>query len=161
VEKPKPISSSAVQQCRAGKRNAPSGSKPAAPSTTLSGRCSRARSQPEELSAAWTRSAAQVLTAFDNTELGREVRLAEINPDGTFPAAAVVGMHHTWDIATSLGQPYRPDDEIVDIVATQARRVPAGTTRTRPRAAFAPVIATNQADPWLTALALLGRSKLD
>lgn len=123
--------------------------------------------RPGELSAAWTRSADQLLTAFDNAELERAVRLVEISPGATFPAAAVVGMHlldtviHTWDVATSLGKPYRPDDELVDIVAAQAERVPAGTTRAQPGAAFAPAIATNQTDPWFTALALLGRSSLE
>jgi uncharacterized protein (TIGR03086 family) len=120
--------------------------------------------RPDELREAWTRSADRVLTAFDSAELDREVRLVEINPDVTFPAAVVVGMHlldtviHTWDVATSLGDPYRPDDELVDIVAAQAERVPAGTTRTRPGAAFAPVVATTKTDPWLKALAMLGRS---
>lgn len=123
--------------------------------------------RPDELNVTWTRSADEVLTAFDTTELQREVRLVEINPDGTFPAAAAVGMHlldtviHTWDIATSLDQPYRPDNELVDIVVTQASRVPTGSARTRPAAAFAPVIATTQNDPWLAALATLGRSNPD
>ena len=123
--------------------------------------------RPEELGEAWTRSADQVLTAFGNADLEQEVRLVEINPDDTFPAAVVVGMHlldtviHTWDVARSLGQPYRPDDELVDIVAAQAERVPVGTARTQPTAAFAPVLATTQTDPWLTALAMLGRSNPD
>lgn len=118
----------------------------------------------DDLGQAWTRSADLVLEAFDDVEPERHVRLVEINPDGTFPAAAVVGMHlldtviHTWDVATSLGQPYRPDNQLVDIVTAQAKLVPAGNGRTQPEAAFAPVLSTNQTDPWLTALALLGRS---
>lgn len=121
----------------------------------------------DELSKEWARSADRVLTAFENAELERQVRLVEINPEGTFPAAVVVGMHlldtviHTWDVTTSLGQTYRPDDELVDIVAAQAERVPVGSARTRPGAAFAPAIATPQTDPRLTALALLGRSSLE
>lgn len=119
--------------------------------------------RPDKLNEAWTRSAGKVLTAFDNTELERHVRLVEVNPDGTFPAAVAMGMHlldtviHTWDVASGLGQPYRPDDELVEIVAAHAKRVPAGTARTRPGAAFAPVIATSHTDPWLIALTQLGR----
>lgn len=92
---------------------------------------------PGKLSEAWTQSADQVRTAFANAELAQQTRLAEINPDGTFPATAVVWMHlldtviHTWDVATSLGHPCRPDDELVEIVAAQAEHVPTGTARTR------------------------------
>jgi hypothetical protein len=65
---------------------------------------------------------------------------------------------HTWDVATSLGEAYRPDDELVRIVAAQAERVPAGTARTRPGAAFAPLVPMPRSDSWLRALAMLGRS---
>lgn len=122
---------------------------------------------PDEASEAWTRSVDRVVTAFDNSELEREVRLVEIDPYGNFPAGVVVGMHlldtviHTWDVAISLGEAYRPDDELVDIVAAQAERVPAGTARTRPGAAFAPVVGAPRSDPWLNALAMLGRSNPD
>ena len=89
--------------------------------------------------------------------------LIEINPDSTFPVGTAVGMHlldtviHTWDVASSLGNPYRPDDELINIVAAGAKRVPAGASRTRPGAAFAPAVTTGQTDPWLETLALLGR----
>jgi len=42
-------------------------------------------------------------------------------------------------------------------VAAGAKRVPAGASRTRPGAAFAPAVTTGQTDPWLETLALLGR----
>jgi uncharacterized protein (TIGR03086 family) len=119
---------------------------------------------PDELGAAWTQSVHEVLTAFDKADPGRQVRLVEVNPDGTFPAAVVVGMHlldtviHTWDVANSLGWPFRPDHELVDIVAAQSERVPAGTARARPGAAFAPATTTTETDPWPRALAMLGRS---
>ncbi len=119
---------------------------------------------PDELSTAWDRSADRVLAAFHDVELEREVRLVQVNANGTFPAAVAIGMHlldtviHTWDVATSLGNPYRPDDDLVEIIATQASRVPAGSARTKPGSAFAPVITTTQTDPWLTALATLGRA---
>jgi len=91
------------------------------------------------------------------------VLLIEINPDSAVPVATAVGMHlldtviHTWDVASSLGNPYRPDNELLTIVAAGAKQVPAGTSRSRPGAAFAPAVTTDQTDPWLEALALLGR----
>jgi len=91
--------------------------------------------------------------------------LIEINPDSSVPVAAAVGMHlldtviHTWDVAISLGNPYRPDDELLGIVAAGAKQVPAGASRTEPGAAFAPTVTTDQTDPWLITLALLGREK--
>jgi len=71
--------------------------------------CAAPNFRPGELSEAWTQSADQVLTAFAGADLQQEVRLVEINPDGTFPAAAAVRMHlldtviHTWDVANRLG----------------------------------------------------------
>jgi len=104
-----------------------------------------------------------VLGAFAHAHADDQVLLIEINPDSTVPVAAAVGMHlldtviHTWDVASSLGNPYRPDDELLTIVAAGAKRVPAGASRAKPGAPFAPAVTTNQADPWLETLALLGR----
>ncbi len=92
-----------------------------------------------------------------------EVLLIEINADNTVPVAAAMGMHlldtviHTWDVASSLGNPYRPDDELLGTVVAGAKRVPAGASRTGPGAAFAPAGTADQTDPWLVTLALLGR----
>lgn len=42
----------------------------------------------------------------------------EVREFGYFPAPAAIGMHfvdvlvHGWDVATSIGLPYRPDDEL-------------------------------------------------
>jgi len=116
-----------------------------------------------DLASEWHRSADRVLAAFAHADTEDELRLIEINPDSTFPVGAAVGMHlldtviHTWDVASSLGNPYRPDDELINIVAAGAKRVPAGASRTRPGAAFAPAVTTGQTDPWLETLALLGR----
>jgi len=113
----------------------------------------------------WHRSGDRVLAAFADAHADDEVLLIEINPDSTVPVAAAVGMHlldtvvHTWDVASSLGNPYRPDPEILSIVAAGAERVPAGASRTGPGAAFAPAVTTDQTDPWLVTLALLGREK--
>jgi hypothetical protein len=65
---------------------------------------------------------------------------------------------HTWDVATSIDREWRPDDETARIVAGGAALVPGGPAREGPGAAFAPVIeAPDGADPWTSALALLGR----
>ncbi len=112
---------------------------------------------------AYTRPA---VTASDlASEWDDEVLLIEINPDSTVPVDAAMAMHlldtviHTWDVASSLGSPHRPDDELLGIVAAGAKRVPAGASRTRPGAAFVPAVTNDQADPWLITLALLGREK--
>jgi len=116
-----------------------------------------------ELPRAWIRSVEMVSTAFENADLSGEVRLVEIRPEATFPVTAVVGMHlldtvvHTWDIASSLGVDFRPDDELVDIVASRARRIPVGAARTGAGALFGPPRDAAVDDPWLAALALLGR----
>jgi len=116
-----------------------------------------------DLASEWHRSADRVLAAFAHADAKDEVLLIEINPDSTVPVAAAVGMHlldtviHTWDLASSLGQAHRPDDELLNIVVASAKRVPADASRTTPAAAFAPVVTTDQADPWLVTLALLGR----
>jgi len=79
------------------------------------------------------------------------------DPDSTVPVAAAVGMHlldtviHTWDVASRLGNPYRSDGELLTIVAAGAKRVPAGASRVKPGAPFAPAITTDQADPRLRA----------
>lgn len=121
-----------------------------------------------DLEMEWGRSADRILTAFANVRLDDEVRLVEIDPKATFPMAAAVSMQlldtviHTWDAASALGRPCRPDHELIDIVSALAKRVPGGTSRTRPGAAFAPAIATaNEGDPWLETLALLGREQKD
>ncbi len=108
-----------------------------------------------DLASEWRRSADRVQAAFAHAHTDDEVRLIEINPDNTVPVAAAVGMHlldtviHTWDVAISLGNPYRPDDELLEIVAAGAKQVPAGASRTEPGAAFAPAVTTDQTDSWL------------
>ncbi len=107
----------------------------------------------------------RVLAAFAHTRADDEVLLIEINPDSTVPVAAAVGRHlldtviDTWDVASSLGSPYRPDDELLTIVVAGAKWVPAGASRTEPGAAFARAVTTDHTDPWLVTLALLGREK--
>jgi hypothetical protein len=65
---------------------------------------------------------------------------------------------HTWDVATALGEQYRPEQPLLELVAAGSLRVPAGQARTRPGAAFAPSLPTDTDDPWALTLARLGRS---
>jgi uncharacterized protein (TIGR03086 family) len=118
---------------------------------------------PDGVAAAWQESADQVATAFAAAPLDREVLLAEISPDMRFPVATVVTFHlldtvvHAWDVATALGERFRPDDELVTATLSIARRVPGGPAREQPGASFAPQRPVDGRDDWHDALALLGR----
>jgi uncharacterized protein (TIGR03086 family) len=115
---------------------------------------------------AWEDSAERVHAAFRAAVPEWPVRLVEFGPDARFPVATALGFHlldtvvHTWDVATSLGLPYRPDDDLLDVVAAGARQVPTGAVRERPGAAFGPVLTVAEADPWAATLARLGRAPL-
>lgn len=123
------------------------------------------------IAAAWEASAARVAEAFAAAPAERDVRLVEISEERPYPAATALGFHlldtvvHTWDVAVALGRDFRPDAEVAVIVHGAAAAVPAGPARERPGAAFAPPLAlpavdgddTDDTDPWIAALALLGR----
>ncbi len=116
-----------------------------------------------DLMLGWDESVGHLLRAVGAADPGRPVRLVEIAPDATFLAAAAVGMHlldtviHTWDLATAIGESYRPDQDLLDLVVAGSLRVPDGEARTGPDAAFASSIPASTTDPWTTALARLGR----
>jgi uncharacterized protein (TIGR03086 family) len=115
------------------------------------------------LSGAWQASADRLVASFAAASLDDQVLLAEFSADVRFPGAAVVGFHlldtvvHTWDIATALGEQFRPDDELVAATFQQARRVPDGPDRERPGAPFAPSVPAGSTDEWDRTLAMLGR----
>lgn len=117
----------------------------------------------QELAALWTASADRLTAAVASAAREQRVRLVEFGPDAVFPVDTVVGFHlldttvHAWDIATSLGQRFRPDDDLVAATAAIAGQVPGGTARTRPGAAFGPELPGAPADAWVAALAHLGR----
>ena len=111
---------------------------------------------------AWPASVADLLAAV--AEPGTDaVLLPEITTARRFPVPVVIGFQlldtvvHSWDVATALGRVWRPDAPLVDAVLEQARLIPTGPARTAPGAAFGPVLAAGEADPWLAALALVGR----
>ena len=121
-----------------------------------------------ELQAVWRRSADSLTLAFAAAPLDRIVRLAEIRRDNRFPVSVVIGFQlldtviHTWDIASALGEPFRPDEDLVEATLEQARRVPqVASVREGPGASFAPVVPYEAADGWVEALALLGRRNVD
>jgi uncharacterized protein (TIGR03086 family) len=117
----------------------------------------------DDAPARWRRSAAQLRQAFADAKGGSLVRLVEIDPRAPVTVERALRMQlldtvvHTWDLASALGVYYRPDPELVEIVAGIADRVPSGAARTKPGAAFAPTRSPDTDDLWLTALALLGR----
>ena len=64
----------------------------------------------------------------------------------TFPARQAVSFHaidylvHAWDVGASIGVPVRPDDDLLPAALDITLAVPVGDARTRPGAAFAPVL---------------------
>ena len=112
--------------------------------------------------AAWPGSVSDLLDAVDHPGTDA-VLLPEITTERRFPVPVVLGFHtldtavHAWDVATALGRVWRPDPPLVAAVLEQARLVPAGSARTAPGAAFGPVLESGAEDPWLAALALVGR----
>jgi uncharacterized protein (TIGR03086 family) len=112
--------------------------------------------------AAWPNSVADLLDAAYHPGTDA-VLLPEISTERRFPVPVVLGFQlldttvHTWDVATALRRVWRPDPPLVAAVLGQARLVPAGPARTAPGAAFGPVLGSGEADPWLAALALVGR----
>ena len=92
--------------------------------------------------------------------------LPEISTRQTFPAPVAIGFHlvdyvaHGWDVATSLGVPFELPTDVLEVALPIAERVPAGESRTRPGAAFAPIVSVPTDTDLLTRiLALLGRSR--
>jgi uncharacterized protein (TIGR03086 family) len=76
--------------------------------------------------------------------IDRRFRLAEFGAEATFPAEQAMGFHlvdyvvHAWDVARTLGQDYRPDDDVAEAALAVALAVPNGPERSRPGAAFRP-----------------------
>lgn len=107
----------------------------------------------------WAGSAGRLREAFRAASPDGRLRLAEF--DREVSVSTALGMQvvdcavHAWDVATALGEDYRPSDEVVQVVLDSARLIaarPGGT----PGVFDAPRTVTG-ADPWREALALLGR----
>ena len=110
-------------------------------------------------------AAADVLVAFAAADLdAAELTLPDFG-GRAFPARQAMSFHaidylvHAWDVGASIGAPVRPDDDLLPAALDITLAVPVGDARTRPGAAFAPVLAGVDAepDPWRRILATLGR----
>ncbi|WP_327085583.1 TIGR03086 family metal-binding protein [Nonomuraea sp. NBC_01738] len=87
-----------------------------------------------DLTRAYHDSAAAVTEAFAAPDLyDRQIEVGEF---GAFPGRIAVGMHfidfllHGWDVAASIGVPYRPDPELAGSALAMAARWP-DTPKTR------------------------------
>lgn len=112
----------------------------------------------DDVARTWQDSATRVRDAFGAADPEATVHLAEF---GFRPTVAVaLGMQlldaavHAWDVATALGQTYRPAEATVTVVLDMAKQIAA-----RPGATpvFAAPLTEQGEDPWSDALRLLGR----
>ncbi|GGU39987.1 TIGR03086 family metal-binding protein [Nocardioides albus] len=112
----------------------------------------------ENLSQRWQDSATRVRDAFAAADPETTIHLAEFGFRPTVTVA--LGMQlldaavHAWDVATTLGITYRPNEETVAHVHDMARQIassPSGTP------VFATPLPTSGDDHWNDALRLLGR----
>ena len=116
---------------------------------------------PDGVLGAWEESATALREAFGRAQPDAPVHLAEF--DAQVSASLALGMQfldtavHAWDVATALGERFRPDDELVTATLAIARQVPGGPAREQPGASFAPQRPVDGRDDWHDALALLGR----
>lgn len=125
------------------------------------------RSLGDDPIAAYRSSADHVLTAFAaDGVLEREFPLPEFGVPGPFPAVQAISFHfidyvvHAWDVATTLGRTVEFEPEVLKVALDVAQRVPTGTARTAPGAAFAPEIDYTGGDLLDAIVALLGRTPL-
>jgi uncharacterized protein (TIGR03086 family) len=112
----------------------------------------------DDVTRRWQESAARVRDAFGAADPEATVHLAEF---GFRPTVAVaLGMQlldaavHAWDVATALGQTYRPAEATVSFVLDMARQIAASPGGTP---VFGAPLAEAGQDPWGDALRLLGR----
>lgn len=112
----------------------------------------------DDVARTWQDSAARVRDAFGAADPEATVHLAEFGFRPTVSVALSMQLLdaavHAWDVATALGQTYRPADGTVNVVLDMARQIaarPGGTP------VFAAPLAGQGEDPWSDALRLLGR----
>jgi uncharacterized protein (TIGR03086 family) len=115
------------------------------------------------LFAEWMHSGSVVSTAVAETDATQLVRLVELSSDLRLPAPTVAGMHlldtvvHTWDIAASLGRTYRPEEHLLAAIAQGAAALPVDLIAAMPNPVFAAPLSVPDSDPWIVALARVGR----
>jgi uncharacterized protein (TIGR03086 family) len=114
----------------------------------------------------YAKAADDVLVAFASVETpDTEFVLPEFARGQVFPAQLAVGFHlidylvHSWDVAVTLGIPFDPDPELVEVALPIAVAVPQGPNRLEPGSAFQPVLGTEDgASSFDRILSVLGRS---
>ena len=107
----------------------------------------------------WDASAESLRAAFGPADETAVVHLSEFDIEVT-PAVALSMQLldtavHAWDVAAALGDTYRPDAAVTELVLDFARQIasrPGGSP-----GVFGEPLAETGADPWLDALRLLGR----
>jgi uncharacterized protein (TIGR03086 family) len=113
----------------------------------------------DDITQRWEASAERLRAAFREAPAGAPVRLVELDRD--VPVETALGMQvvdcsvHAWDVATALGEDYRPPDPVVEVVLASARLIaarPGGTP-----GVFAAPRETAGVEAWSDALRLLGR----
>jgi len=113
----------------------------------------------------YRRAAARVTAAFAAAEVVPDrFALHELGSGAVFPAVQAISFHfvdylvHAWDVARSIEVAFRPDEDLLVSALTITLAVSTGDARTKPGAAFKPVLAADSADPWERILLHLGRS---
>jgi uncharacterized protein (TIGR03086 family) len=111
-------------------------------------------------------AAAEVIDAFTGADvLDAAFALPEFGPGTTFPGAVAIGYHfvdyvvHGWDVARTMGHPFKLPPDVVAAVLPIALAVPDADFRTAHSAPFGPAIqARDQSNDLDRILAYLGRS---
>ncbi len=112
----------------------------------------------------YRRAAARVTAAFAAADVVPDrFALHELGSGAVFPAVQAISFHfvdylvHAWDVARSIEVAFRPDEDLLESALTITLAVSTGDARTKPGAAFKPVLAADSADPWERILLHLGR----
>lgn len=114
---------------------------------------------PANAVAQWDASAEALRAAFGPADETAVVQLADFDIQVTPVVALSMQLLdtavHAWDVATALGDTYRPDDAVTELVLDFARQIasrPGGSP-----GVFGEPLAETGVDPWMDALRLLGR----
>jgi uncharacterized protein (TIGR03086 family) len=116
--------------------------------------------------AQYSAAADDVLAAFAPVQVATQAfALPELTTTRTFPAGLAIGFHlidyvvHSWDVAVTLGIPFDPEPELLEVALPIALAVPDGPLRLEARSAFRPALApTDSTSTMDRILAMLGRS---
>jgi uncharacterized protein (TIGR03086 family) len=114
----------------------------------------------------YVQASERVIAAFAPDDvLTRMFALPEFGEGVRVPGRQAISFHfidyivHGWDVARSLGLPFDPPDELLQLAVPVAEAVPDSDRRLDPGAAFAPRRPTpDDAGPLARILGLLGRS---